>query len=100
MRIASRFLLGGLEVRVEWVPAWLPVAEQELDEADKDDAIERGELLDQHRCGLAPWYETERKAVGCQRGAFRTQLSAFLLPQIDRGLDELTLGADIGLPGS
>lgn len=42
----------------------LPVAKEQLEDADKDDAIERGDFLDQHRSRLAARDEAKGQSAG------------------------------------
>ena len=54
--------LLGFGMRAKRMLAWLPVAEQKLNDADKDDAIECSNLLDQHCRRLASGNDAERQS--------------------------------------
>lgn len=58
-KLSIERLLEILEVGSKRIFTWLPVAEEKLEDADKDDTVEGGDLFDQHRCYFSSWNQAE-----------------------------------------
>lgn len=64
-------VLLAFEIRAERILAGLPEAEEELKDADKKDAVERSDLLDEHGGGFASGDDAEWQPVRASQGGIR-----------------------------